>query len=381
MSSLTEALKNPGHHLSQDEWKFLNHKQSLQVHGIYVPGMDGLKIAGGQEIFRLFRINIFPSHWPGVYVPLKLPVVPAHKTPYSFDSGELLYKGEKWHPGGVVIRHVPMAPEENTWHLKGYTLPFDGTTEPYKELRINLRISGCCPGRCLFCHRWHSHRVKPGETRKNDARMILDRLLKEEGPDVLGKVRQVLVISELFGSETAFLDTLSSARETLDKYGYPGDKPFGCSASDARSYDGLKRLLTLVRPSRYSFSLEFFRSRNRYMSRYKALPMEDVYRVLSNARKAGFREIQLNYMAGIDSLEECAEGMEKLAERGLVDSVGLSTFTAFSEEQLQLRHEEAWEPLYYHQLVSILMRLGIKVFRPESFDMGTPFSILMEKTQ
>jgi hypothetical protein len=312
---------------------------------------------------------------------LKLPVVPLQNTPYSFVSGELFYKGEKWSPRGVTIRHMPLLPEENTWHLKGYTFPFEGTPHPYKELRLNLRISGSCPGRCLFCHRWHSYRLKSDGPQKNSPGIIVDRLLKDKGREVLHKIHQVVVISELFGLEKRFLNSLSITRKELDKYGYGDDKPFGCCASDVRSYDGLKTLHTLIRPSRYSFSLEFFRRRNRYMSQYKGLPMKEVYPILDNARKAGFREIQLNYLAGIDSLEELSNGMKKLVELGLVDSVGLSTFTAFNEEQLDLRHESAWNPLYYHQAINIFNRLGIKVFRPESFDMGTPYGIFMEKIE
>jgi len=363
------------------DWDFLSHKQALQIHGIYVPGTDPLQTMEGRKIFRFFRLSILPEKSSDVCVPLKLSMVPRQNTPYSFVSGELFYNGEKLCPKGMTIRHAPLLPEENTWHLKGYTFPFEGTPQLYKELRLNLRISGSCPGRCRFCHRWHSHRLKPDGSQKNNPRKILARLLEDEGGEVLKKVRRMLVISELFGLEKRFLNSISSTRDVVDKFGYGEDKPFGCSASDVRGLEGLKTLHTLIRPSRYSFSLEFFSGRDRYMGHYKGLPMDRVYPILENARKAGFREIQLNYLAGIDSLEELYDGMKKLVELGLVDSLGLSTFTAFSQEQLDLRHESAWDPLYYHQAVNVFNRLGIKVFRPESFDMGTPYSVLMEKTE
>jgi hypothetical protein len=116
------------------------------------------------------------------------------------------------------------------------------------------------------------------------------------------------------------------------------------------------------------------------MGRYKGLPMEDVYRILASARRAGFEEIQLNYMAGIDSVEGCRAGFEKLARLGLVDSVGLSTFTSFSQAQTTCRHKSAWEPAYYLQVIESLNSFGIKIHNPESYDMGSPYTILMEKT-
>ena len=117
------------------------------------------------------------------------------------------------------------------------------------------------------------------------------------------------------------------------------------------------------------------------MGRIKGLPIEEIYRVLENARRAGFDEIQLNYLAGIDSQEECAHGFEQLARQGLADSVGLSTYTIFAEDQIPYRHETAWEPGYYLRVVEILNSFGIKIYKPESYDMGSPYTVLMQKTE
>jgi hypothetical protein len=209
----------------------------------------------------------------------------------------------------------------------------------------------------------------------------MDRIIHEEGPGIFQKITRIMFISELFGREDRFLEAVATTHSELTQRRYPAENEFNCCAHDVRSLEGLRALREIVRPDRYSFTLEFFRDREKFMGKYKGLPIEKVYGILTNARQAGFEEIQLNYLAGIDGLEECRNGFERLMQLGLVDSIGLSTFTLFSDEQLELRHSSAWEPSYYLEVVNILNSLRIKVYRPESYDMGCAYSIFMEKTQ
>jgi hypothetical protein len=200
------------------------------------------------------------------------------------------------------------------------------------------------------------------------------------GPDILKKVGQVVLITELFGREDRFLQCVSAVRQEFIRREYPLDRPFSCSAQDVRSYLGHKTLINLVAPSRYSFTLEFFHNRKELMGPYKGIPLELVYKILENARNAGFTEIQLNYLAGIDDLDTCAKGFQSLVNLGLIDSVGLSSFTFFSEAQILCRHEMAWIPSYYLSVVEILKSYKIKVYNPESYDMSSPYTTLMDKS-
>jgi hypothetical protein len=200
-----------------------------------------------------------------------------------------------------------------------------------------------------------------------------------EGDDVFNKISRIMFISELFGNENRFLEALERTANVLAREGFPDTREFNCCATDVRSLDGLKRLRELVRPARFSFSLEFFHNREKWMGRYKGIPIEQVYRILESARQAGFEEIQLNYLAGIDTLEECEHGFSALSRYGLIDSVGLSTFIIFAEDQSECRLAGAWNVGYYQQLVEILNSCHIKAHHPEAFDMGCPYSALMEK--
>jgi len=357
----------------------ISHIQNLQLQGIIVPGLDPFYDAKGRTLFRLFRLIISTPDTPFDPVPIKLPAVPAGMSPYSFISDELFYNGEKLDLG-IQLRRAPIPPEESKLHYRGYTFPFGGTNNPYRELRLNPRITGCCPGRCFFCHRVHSHRVKPEEKYLFTPAELINHIQSDEGRDIFEDVQRVLIITELFGREDYFLDTICETSQELAQVGYPEEKEFGCIAQDVRSNQGHRILNNLVRPSRYSFSLEFFENRNKLMGPYKGILMDEVLTILESARQAGFEEIQLNYLAGIDSLEASFQGFNRLVDLNLVDSVGFSTYTFFSEEQRSYRHETAWDPKYYLELVTFLSDLGVRVYHPEAFDMGSPYTILMEKT-
>jgi len=363
------------------DWNRLYHEQNLRLHGIYVPDTDIITTKAGRKMFREFRLQFSSEDTAMDPVSLKLAMVSRDATPYSFQAGALFFRDTLLAFPGTVVYQVPIPPAENGWHLKGYTFPYRGSRNPYFELRLNLRITGHCPGKCFFCHRTHSHRLTPDVRKCSPPGEILDRVVLEEGPEVFKKITRIMFISELFGREDRFIEAVAATRTGLTQRGYPLENEFNCCAHDVRSVEGLRVLREYVKPDRYSFTLEFFRDREKFMGPYKGLPIENVCQILANARLAGFEDIQLNYLAGIDSLEQCQHGFRELAQLNLVNSVGLSTFTIFSEEQLELRHPDAWDPSYYLEVVNILNSMGIKIYRPESYDMGCAYSVLMEKTQ
>jgi hypothetical protein len=359
----------------------LDHQQNLQLKGIFVPGMEDYRDSQGVRMYREFRLQFSNPHEPLDPVSMKLTIRPADATPYSYVDDQLLYEGQELAFGNVRVYRVPIPLEEDPWHWKGYTFPFRGSRNPYRELRINPRISGYCPGKCVFCHRTHSHRIRSRQKLAFNPDQLMEEIKAREGEDVFSHVTRVMIISELFGNEHKFLDAVQQTSAALSKEEVTSSQDFNCCATDVRSLDGLKRLHDLVRPNRFSFSLEFFQDRERWMGKYKGLPMDQVYTILEHARKAGFAEIQLNYLAGIDPLDVCKEGFFSLSRAGLVDSVGLSTFTIFAEDEAPLRMEAARLPEYYQALVAILNDCHIKAYHPDSYDLGCPYTELMEKTQ
>ena len=362
------------------EWFKLFHEQNMRLHGIHIPNVDPFICQNSKQMFREFRLQMSHENSSLDQVSLKLPMVTKDRTPYSFSNGNLFFNNNQLIFDHINIQEVKILPAENSWHLKGYTFPYRGSKNPYYELRINLRITGFCPGKCFFCHRTHSHRIKPEKRNVVAPNLVINRIINAEGNEILKKIKRVMFIAELFGKEEKFLSAVKSTKAELLQHGYSIQNEYNCCAHDVRSKKGLKILRKLVIPDRYSFTLEFFTRRKELMGQYKGLPMKDVYQILSNAREVGFQEIQLNYMAGIDSLKECIKGFTQLKKNNLVDSVGLSTFTCFSQDQLAKRHPEAWAPIYYLEIINVLNSLGIKIYKPESYDMGCAYSVLMDKT-
>ncbi len=369
------------HSMKDVPWELLSHQLTLQLKGIYVPNLDNFRDSTGSHMFREFRLQFSDSTESTDPVSMKLTARPAANTPYAYLDNHLLYQSQVLSFPNISIYRIPIPLEEDLWHLKGYTFPFRGSRNPYRELRINLKISGYCPGKCLFCHRTHSHRIRTGQKRLPNASGLPEQIKQTEGDEIFELIDQVMVISELFGSEVRFLDALQHMANALSQAGYPLYRSFNCCATDVRSLDGLKRLLDIVRPGRYSFSLEFFQNREQWMGSYKGIPLKQVCTILENARQVGFTEIQLNYIAGIDSLEACQQGFSTLSRLGLVDSVGLSTLMLFAEDEVLMRANEAWQTEYYKDMVSILNDCHIKAYHPDSYDMGCPYTYLMEKTQ
>jgi len=353
------------------------HQQKLQIMGISVPGTSFRISENKIKHFRFFRLHFLDSSEHTDYVPFKIPIVPIEMTPYEYKNNILWYKKKELTFENIIIERDELPLEEDKWHYKGYTFPFDSTRNKYIELRINPKLSGNCPGKCFFCHRWHSYHFKP-EIR-NSTNKILSNICHTESHDVFSKIKRIVIISEMFGNENKFLDQIYYIYDELLKKGYPSINDYNSCSTEIRSLNNLIKLYKIVKPKRYSFSLEFFKEREKLMGKYKGLPIDKVYKVLSDSRRAGFSEIQINYLAGIDSLETCKKGFENLLEKNLVDSVGLSTFTCFNERQKKFRIKEAWHPSYYEKLVSILNSLNIKVFNPESYDMRTPYTKLLER--
>jgi hypothetical protein len=208
----------------------------------------------------------------------------------------------------------------------------------------------------------------------------LQRIEHAHGESIYEDIRRVEFISELFGREDLFLDAVAEARNALAEHGYSLAREFNCCANEVRTPDGFARLRSILMPARYSYTLECFSRREETMGWYKGRPMTEVVQFLTNARAAGFVEIQINYVAGLDSLDECVRGFKELAEGSYIDSVGLSTFTAFSPKQQALRHPDARNPDYYETIAQVLLDLKILAYHPESYDMRVPQSLYIERT-
>jgi hypothetical protein len=112
------------------------------------------------------------------------------------------------------------------------------------------------------------------------------------------------------------------------------------------------------------------------MGGYKGLSLAGVESILMIAKRVGFREIKLNYVAGIDSLQSFQDGVQRFRRAGIFDTVGLSILTAFYPDQLQLRNPDAWRLSYYVEILKTLNDACISIYEPTCFEMGYPVQFL-----
>ncbi|MBR2928339.1 MAG: radical SAM protein [Oscillospiraceae bacterium] len=344
------------------------HRIHLQLNGLSFPNKS--------MVSKSVYVDIPYEYSLREYVPRKIPVSDIDETPYYYDGDTILFlpSGKKVFNDRVIRVHTPISDQEK--YSNGFTFPFLKTTTPFYELRINPKNTGQCPGRCVFCHRETSYRqgslnispLIPVDT-------IIRSIIDQHGEDSLKLINHVSVITELFGCEDTFLDYIDELKTKLFRY-VGVDCSFRACALDVQTKSGLKRLKNLVDDNKYSFSLESFTNRERIMSRYKGIPLENVENLLYNAREVGFDFIKLNYIAGIDSIEDFCYYIKKFKGNNLVDMLGLSVFTAFTKGQKKIRNPYAWSASYYDNLVSALAEIGISIYEPHCFDMGFPEALI-----
>lgn len=348
--------------------------------GVYIDGRGITEDLDDISLFEEFHLKIHcPTKYPHEFIPVKLPLIPKNFTPYKYSKGQLFYVNHKVLPN-CIIKEIPLPEKNSPRYLKGFSFPFLGTSNPFYELRINPKISGKCPGKCLFCHRAYMKKAfnkkKPTLIPPNQ---IINSINSRFAKEVFKKIDRVMVITELFGSEIKLINYIRELRTLLIKAGFNPNREFGVCSADIRTSTGISQLSNLLNPKRFSFSVEVFDQRSKLMSKYKGLPFRNIIEILSNVKKLGFEEIQINYVAGIDKLSSFKDGISKLYNMKLIDSIGFNIFTVFCPEQYNLRYSEAWHVGYYYEMISFLQDIGIKFYKPRSFEMGYPPWLLEAK--
>jgi len=349
------------------------HLLHLQLRGVWIDNSPNQRCDETNPVFGEIHLCFSNSSLNGIdAVPRKIPILPKEQSPYTLKNGRLYWKDEMIFDQGFV-REIKLSERKLPRYLKGYSFPFIGTDNPFYELRINPKNTGKCPGRCLFCHRGSSHRFKPKHLPNILAPVsLVEAIVEQHGQHILNEVSHISVITELFGNEDSFLSYIEELRDVLINYGCRQETSFRTCSQDVRSKDGLKRLKSIIGPDRYSFTLEIFSQRERIMGKYKGIDLGIVEEVLKSAKEVGFREIKLNYVAGIDSIKSFQDGVSRLSKSEVFDTIGLSIFTAFSLDQLDIRHPDSWQLSYYIRILEIINAAGIDIYEPTCFEMGFP---------
>lgn len=214
-------------------------------------------------------------------------------------------------------------------------------------LNLNSRSRSNCGG-CRACV--HNYKDFYDQTVIKD----LDRLVtkgqienffdqKEQTGLDIRALRQIAVVTGLFGSEEAVVSHMNLIHEVVFPRGFKGELMyFGCEVS---SPDGLKRLADLG-DFALVYAVDNFTKRSEILNRKKGnLTLEDAKRTLTLARASGM-QTTFAYIAGIDDLTSLQQGFTFLAD-AITRFPVVNVYQIQTPGQMRIIDEEAKGLEYY----------------------------------
>jgi len=291
---------------------------------------------------------------------MQIPQKPTGYTPYHVENGRLYYHGTE-----LSFRFRRLPPDSIDWRFRVIR---DG-----KELWLNPKDLILCPGGCVFCARANKALPIRKEMQRKliTANEIAEMAVGTEERAVLGRVEQVTVITDDFGSEEKVIAYMRQLKMALEEKGF--QVKFYITGGEVVSEKGMRVLRDEFGIEDYCFTLERFSRREEFMSPYRANPLgeeglfgiEGMEEIFQRARRVGFKTITINYIAGLESEEEFRAGLEELGE--FIDYIRMHMFRPFTTYQETLRTPEAhYAPVdYWYRMERAMYEYGIQSIHPE----------------
>ncbi|MBI3109465.1 hypothetical protein HYZ06_00290 [Candidatus Daviesbacteria bacterium] len=284
-----------------------------------------------------------------------LPVRVQSDTPYSVNDQALWFADEKMG--------------------KTHQVELDTCDVSYQRgprlLNLNSRSRSNCAG-CTACA--HNYKDLYDQTVIRD----LDRLVtqkqienffdqKEQAGLDIAALRQIAVVTGLFGSEGAVVTHMDLIRQVVSPRGFKGELMyFGC---EVNSSDGLKRLADLG-DFALVYAVDNFTKRSEILNRKKGkLTLEDAKRTLTLARALGI-QTTFAYIAGIDDLASLQQGFIFLAD-SITRFPVVNVYQIQTPGQMRIIDEEAKGIEYYIKargaIEQVLTGTGLRPRRWENY--------------
>lgn len=227
-----------------------------------------------------------------------VPVRAGNDTPYTVHSGQLWFNDQ------------PLA---STHEIELDTCDVSYQRGP-NLLNLNSRSRSNCAG-CRACI--HNYKNFYDQTVIRDQeRLVTEEQIgrffvrkEQEGLD-MSSLKQIAVVTGLFGNERNVVEHMRRIHRVVEPKGFQGELLyFGC---EVNSEEGLRQLADLGRVA-LVYAVDTFSNRGKLLNPKKAkLTLEDARLTLEFAKSLGI-ETTFAYVAGIDSLDELAEGFAYLS--------------------------------------------------------------------
>ena len=285
-------------------------------------------------------------------------------TPYLIKENQLCYNGkelENFPFERITAEDKDNWGSETSWYFK--ELP--NRPDTY-ELRLNpINICNNVKHRtgankefrgCAFCHRVYAYRRSTENRKIVPTSEIFAQIFDKHGKDVIKKIKKVLMITGDAKDSEILINLIEKIYHVyLKPNGFKG--VFSIATTQLRTREHLERLAA-IDSTIFEFPIETFTNRNMLLGVEKGIDFEEVVDILRDAREL-FDYTRINYVVGLEALEEMRKGFTRLAEEGLVDDVIANIFTPFTPEMKTLRVIEANSPEYVLKAKKLLLDLGL----------------------
>lgn len=286
----------------------------------------------------------------------------AGETPFYIENNRIMMAGIDT---GIITERVSDVSNNRD---NGYYFPMLNGKIDKKVMRINPRNTGKCPGRCFYCQRMY---YLPTENELEKRRVwnpvdIVDKAIMENGDGVFSSLDSILVVTELYGSPSKYIDFCRAMKTLAVDNGFSGR--FEALAQEIRTAEDVKEFSGIVDGGVFVYTLECFSNRSEHMSKYKALDMEEVYNILGAAKEFGMSNTVINYIMGIDEIGDFIEGIERLVENSPINGIGLNVYYPYSEELEKIRVKGSSCLKYYGIMINKVNQLGLNVHQPTDYE-------------
>ncbi|MFC1590801.1 hypothetical protein ACFL42_04865, partial [Candidatus Omnitrophota bacterium] len=363
---------------------YLYHRLNMLLWNVHAEGVDPALEVDRERTSKLYReetryktlIIVFESDESRKLhlVPLRVSQRPAGETPYVYtDEGNITYYGAELKYDIPHARVAMVAQRYDGYYFPNLSPDAGDKAIMYQEVRLNPINQKRCPGGCLFCERLSSFMPTEDELGgfyKIDPAELVARIA-EVHPNSFEYLRHVNLITNSMGSEENVVTYLQWLSRLFSERGFDGQ--FSYVGHEVRSPEGMQAMRD-IGVEDFEFTLEMFTRRSELMSRHKGIPFERVMRILRTARGAGFRELCLNYIEGIDTLEAFEAGITSLTEEGLIDRIDSNVAVAFASHQERLLLPEHRDIEYHLRMHQRYQELGIDYQHPSQYEKGAMFA-------
>ena len=216
-----------------------------------------------------------------------------------------------------------------------------------KLLNLNSRSRSNCGG-CKACV--HNYKDLYDETVLRDQQRLISEEdistffdKKEKDGLNFSELKQIAVVTGLFGSESAVVEHMKSVSKVAKSKGFKGELMyFGCEVNSEEALDELSNLgnFSLI------YAIDNFTKRGEILTKKKSLiTLDTAKNTLSLAKQKGI-ETSFAYIAGIDTISEMKKGFETLKD-SLTRFPVINIYQIQTPGQLAIIDDEAKKLEYY----------------------------------